>query len=139
MSFPAFVIGSLLAVTPTDPSRLNTSEASGEQLLNALIRVESGGDDRAIGCAGEIGPLQILPIVLRDVERISGKRFTREDAFNRETACQIAVLYLAHYVTEKRLGRPPTPRDYALVWRHGPQGWKRKNPNPYWTKVRNRL
>lgn len=135
MSVPVIVIN-LLAISTVDVGRLNTLEASGRQLLAALIQVESGGKDHARGSADEMGPLQIRPILLQDVERICGRKFSRQDAFNREVACQIAVIYLTHYVTEKRLGRPPTPRDYALVWRYGPQGWKRPNPNPYWEKVR---
>jgi soluble lytic murein transglycosylase-like protein len=108
-------------------------------LLMALIMVESGGNDRATGREGEMGPLQIRPILLRDVERITGRTFTDEDAFNRQTACGIALVYLNHYATEKRLGREPTLRDYALIWRHGPQGWKRPDPSPYWEKVKRHL
>jgi len=84
-------------------------------LLSALIMVESSGNDRAIGRMGELGPLQIMPATLRDINRISGRRFTRSDAFHRETAIQMATIYLNHYATEKRLGRKPTFRDYALT------------------------
>jgi hypothetical protein len=108
-------------------------------LLSALIMVESGGNDRAIGSKGELGPLQIMPSTLADVERISGHHFTREDAFNRETACRIATIYLIHYGSEKRLGREATFRDYALIWHHGPNGWKRPEPSRYWQKVQRYL
>lgn len=139
MSSSAFIVLHTVILAGSDVSALNTLEASGHQLLSALIQVESGGNDRAIGAAGEMGPLQIKPIVLRDVERISGRVFQRGDAFDRKTACEIAVIYLTYYGHEKRLGRPATPRDYALIWRHGPQGWKRPSPSSYWTRVRNLL
>lgn len=108
-------------------------------LLSALIMVESSGNDWAVGRMGEIGPLQIMPATLRDINRISGRRFTRSDAFHRETAIQMATIYLNHYATEKRLGRKPTFRDYALIWHHGPNGWKRTGPDRYWTKVQRHL
>lgn len=108
-------------------------------LLPALIAVESSGNNRAIGPNGETGCLQITSILLRDIHRITGRRFSRSDTFNRETSCKIAISYLNHYVNEKRLKRPPTMRDYAMVWRYGPNGWKRRNPDPYWQKVQRHL
>lgn len=108
-------------------------------ILPALIAVESSGNDRAIGSNGETGCLQISSILLQDVRRITGQHFSRSDTFNRETSCKIATSYLNHYVTEKRLNRPPTMRDYAMVWRYGPNGWKRKDPDPYWRKVQRHL
>jgi soluble lytic murein transglycosylase-like protein len=108
-------------------------------LLSALIMVESSGNDRAIGRMGELGPLQIMPTTLVDINRISGRSFTRSDAFHRESAIQMATIYLNHYATEKRLGRKPTFRDYAMIWHHGPNGWKRTGPDRYWNKVQRHL
>jgi len=108
-------------------------------LLSALIMVESGGNDQAIGPKGELGPLQIMPSTLVDVERICGHRFTREDAFVRDTASRIATIYLNHYASPRRLGRDPTLRDYALIWHHGPNGWARPEPSRYWRKVQQYL
>ena len=124
----------LLAVLPlaAQPADLNI-------LLPALIAVESSGNDRAIGPNGETGCLQITPILLRDIHRITGRRYSRSDTFNRQTSWQIATTYLNHYVNEKRLKRPPTMRDYAMVWRYGPNGWKRSGSDPYWRKVQRHL
>lgn len=105
-------------------------------LLSALIMVESGGNDRAINSqSGAVGCLQITPILLRDMRRITGQQFSTKDALDRRRSCEIALVYLNYYATEGRLGRPPTMRDYALIWRHGPDGWKRQDPSPYWSKV----
>ena len=122
---------------PSEASRLDTAECPGQRLLAALIAVESGGNDRAVNPSGAMGPLQIRPIVLRDVQRITGQRFTASDTLDRGTACRIAVIYLSHYVTERRLGRRPTARDYTLVWRHGPAGWAKDGPSDYWNRVGN--
>jgi len=120
-------------------TRLIAGQADIEKLVPILIAVESSGNDRAIGPNGETGCLQITSILLRDIRRITGQRFTRSDTFNRETSCKIAIIYLTHYVNEKRLKRPPTMRDYAMVWRYGPNGWKRRDPDPYWRKVQRLL
>ena len=43
-------------------------------LLSALIAVESGGNDQAKGRHGELGPLQIKSIMVRDVNRFARTR-----------------------------------------------------------------
>ena len=108
-------------------------------LLAALIAVESGGNDRAVGSGGARGCLQITDVARRDIERIAQIRIAKENLFDRELSCRYATIYLTHYATEKRLGRKPTPRDYALIWRHGPNGWKRKGVSSYWRKVEAQL
>jgi soluble lytic murein transglycosylase-like protein len=108
-------------------------------LLVALIAVESGGNDRAVGSKGERGCLQIHEVVRRDIRRITGENIPSEKLFDRLTSCQIAQIYLNHYATPERLGRSPTLRDYALIWHYGPKGWKRPDPDPYWEKVKKHL
>jgi soluble lytic murein transglycosylase-like protein len=108
-------------------------------LLMALIAVESSGNDNAIGRDGERGCLQIHEIVRQDIKRITGKTIYPHQLFDRSTSCQIALIYLNHYATPERLGRPPTLRDYALIWHYGPKGWKKPDPDPYWEKVKKHL
>lgn len=113
-------------------------------LLTVLINVESGGNDRALGDIRHgqptaFGCLQISDAVIADVRRISGRSYTRQDAFNRQTAAQICVIYLTHYGTRERLGYEPTMQDYARIWNGGPTGWKNPATLPYWTKVRKEL
>lgn len=105
-------------------------------LLAALIMVESGGNDAAINFnSGAMGCLQITPILLSDMSRITGKPVAENAAMDRRKSCEIAVVYLNHYATKKRLGHEPTMRDYAMIWRYGPNGWKRPDPDPYWLRV----
>jgi soluble lytic murein transglycosylase-like protein len=108
-------------------------------ILTALIAIESGGNDRAVGKGGELGCLQISPICRKDVERITRRSIPKEDLFDRRKSCEIALVYLNHYVNRDALGREPTLRDYALVWHYGPQGWRRKGIDRYWTKVQSVL
>jgi len=112
------------------------------QLLAALMLVESGNQADAIGDNGRaIGCLQITKACVRDVNRIYGTRYRwPDDCFNRYLSGRICDLYLSAYVTEERLGRKPTPQDFARAWNGGgPDGWKRKSTIPYWNKIRKHL
>jgi hypothetical protein len=109
-------------------------------ILSALISVESGGNDRAIGDGGEArGALQIHREVVADVNRISGKRFDWVRMTNRAEARQVAEIYLRHYATPQRLGRAVTPQDVARIWNGGPMGYKSKATLPYLKKFNSRI
>ena len=106
-------------------------------LLQAILMVESSGNNRAVGKAGELGCMQISAIAKRDILRIA--KDTPSNRFNREQSLAMAKVYLGHYVTRERLGREPTLRDYALVWHHGPKGWTKVGYSAYWDRVMNYL
>lgn len=111
------------------------------QFIAALILVESGGNDQAVGDGGlAIGCLQITPAVISDVnERCNTPNFYKlKDRTSRAASEQILRRYLSRWATPERIGRQPTFRDMALIWNRGPLGWARKDPeaNTYWTKVK---
>jgi len=109
-------------------------------LLAALIAVESSGNPAAIGDNGDaLGILQIHACVVIDVNRIAKTNYTHRDAFDPEKAREMCRIYLEHYVTERRLGRPPTMADYARVWNGGPNGYRKPATAKYWEKVRSHL
>lgn len=106
-------------------------------LLAALIAVESGGDAAAIGDGGRsVGILQISAAVVEDVNRIAGTSYTLADRLNTTHAVRMCQIYLGHYATAKRLGRPVTDEDRARIWNGGPNGWRKAATVPYWAKVR---
>lgn len=111
-----------------------------DRLIPALIAVESGGDDRAVGDGGSAkGCLQIWPSVVADVNRVYGTRYTHDDAFTREHAVNICKKYLSIYCTAKRLGREPSLADAARCWNGGPVGYRRTATLGYWNKVARHL
>ena len=111
-----------------------------DRLIPALIAVESGGNDRAVGDSGKAkGALQIWDVVIKDVNRVYGTRYVHDDAFDRTHAVTICKKYLAIYCTERRLGRAPTLEDAARMWNGGPNGHKKSVTLPYWEKVARRL
>jgi len=109
-------------------------------LVAALIAVESSGNDQARN-GSYIGPLQIGPAVVADVNRVYGTRYVHAEMTNRSKAVQVCDLYLSHYVSERTLGRKPRDRDYAMAWNLGPYGvhWYSVKGWLYWFKVRDKM
>jgi hypothetical protein len=106
-------------------------------LLAALLAVESGGNDRAVGDHGRaIGALQIHAAVVEDVNRIHGTRYTHAGMARRRDAVAVATLYLGTYATQERLGRPVTDEDRARIWNGGPDGWRKAATLGYANQVR---
>lgn len=110
------------------------------KFLLALIAVESGGNDLAVGDHGlSVGCLQIRQCVVDDVNKFAKTKFTHADCRNRQVSLIICRIYLQHYCTATRLHREPTLEDAARIWNGGPNGWKLHATNAYWAKVRQRL
>ena len=108
--------------------------------LNAVERVESHGNTRAVGDNGRaLGCLQIWSSVVVDVNRIAGTNYRHVDAFDRAKARKIARIYLNHYASPKRLGRTACSQDYARIWNGGPTGHKKAATLGYWAKVQKEL
>ena len=109
-------------------------------LASLLIAIESGGNDAAVSPDGEcFGPLQEKKIYVEDVNRIAGTRFTREDAFDREKAVRMLLVYVRHYATRSRLHHEPTLEDMARIHAGGPDGWRDPDTKKYWRKVAREL
>lgn len=110
--------------------------------IAALIAVESGGNDHAIGDNGQaVGCLQIHTCVVEDVNRVlysarAPYRYHRHDRQFRKSSVSICRIYLAKYATKERLGREPSLEDLARIWNGGPDGYKKPATAPYWIKVR---
>ena len=102
-------------------------------LLSALIQIESGGNDHARGRHGELGALQIKPIMVRDVNRIMGTHYTHAQVTNRATATFIANAYLSHY------GKNLSDESLARLWQGGPRGAKKSSTRAYARRVMRKL
>lgn len=111
-----------------------------DRLIDALVKVESNGDARAVGDNGKaLGCLQIWSVVVEDVNQVSSVKYTHADALDPAKARAICRAYLARYCTAKRLGHPPTDEDFARVWNGGPDGWRKNCTIKYWQRVANVL
>lgn len=103
-------------------------------LIAALIAVESGGRDNAIGDGGAaIGALQIHKSVVVDVNRIAGTSYTHQQMTNRIAARRVCEIYLKRYAAGK------TNEEAARIWNGGPTGHQKSATLSYWNKVRKHL
>jgi hypothetical protein len=102
-------------------------------LLSALIQVESNGNDHARGRHGELGALQIKPIMVRDVNRIMGTHYAHAQVTNRVVSIFIAESYFAHY------GRNLSDESLARIWQSGPKALRRSSSRAYGRRVMREL
>jgi hypothetical protein len=125
-------------IRSTRGSKSNENHANENQimhplLLSALIQVESGGNDHARGRHGELGALQIKPILVRDVNRIMGTHYTHSQVTNRAISIFIAESYFSHY------GKHLSDESLARLWQGGPKGLKRSSTRAYGKRVMRQL
>ena len=103
-------------------------------LITALMIVESSGNDLAIGDNGRaLGPLQIHRGVVLDVNRITGSNYRWESMTNRAQARAVCQAYLEHY------GRGKTTEQQARIWNGGPTGDRKAATLSYWRRVQKNL
>ena len=102
-------------------------------LLSALIQIESHGNDLARGKHGELGALQIKPIMVRDVNRLMGTHYAHQQVTNRTISIFIANAYLSHY------GRNLSDESLARLWQGGPSALKRSSSRAYGKRVMRKL
>lgn len=111
-----------------------------QELVDAIIKVESGGYDYAIGdrllTFSAYGPMQIRWPVVLDVNRSYGTDYrARQCLGERELSIEIFQKYMSMYATASRLGHEPTDEDVARIWNGGPNGYKKTSTVIYWRKV----
>ena len=103
-------------------------------LLAALLAVESGGNDHAIGDNGRArGALQIHAAVVEDVNRRHGTRYTHRDMHDRAKAVRVASLYLQTYAPGA------SPEIQARTWNGGPRGATKAATLGYWGRVKRQM
>lgn len=99
-------------------------------LIEALIAVESGGQDMAIGDGNKArGALQIHRAVVEDVNRFNGTRYTHNQMTNRVAARKVCDLYLQRYA------KGSSNEEAARIWNGGPTGPSKAATKRYWARV----
>lgn len=120
-------------------SNASAATVPSDELIAALIQVESSGDGLAIGDKGKAyGCLQLWDTYIQDVNRVYRTSYRHKDAFNRLTAIEITKKYLTFYgkIYTKRTGKKPTNEVFARIHNGGPIGYKKVETLEYWTKVK---
>ena len=103
-------------------------------LISALMIVESGNNDQAIGDQGRaIGCLQIHKAVVLDVNKFTGSHYRHQDMTNRAQARAVCEAYLKHY------GKGASTEQLARRWNGGPRGDTKTSTEAYWAKAKKHL
>ena len=113
-----------------------------EDLINALIFIESSGRENAVGDTNlrtpSIGVLQIRQSLVNDVNRIQKRnkrtlRYTYDDRYSREKSIEMFMIWYNHYHTNSDFEK------IARCWNGGPRGMKKDKTIQYWVKVQKEL
>ena len=107
-------------------------------LLEAMIQVESRGNEAAVGDTHmdvpSIGVLQIRPIMVKEVNRILGKEaYTLKDRASREKSIEMFEVWKNHH------HKNSSDEKIARCWNGGPLGYKYSGTDHYWTKVQSEM
>ena len=111
--------------------------AQQEQLLEALIEVESNGRDDAVGDNGNaIGCLQIWKAYHFDAVERSGIGGSYKDCYNRAYAKSIVDAYMTRYAREAWTNPKKFDAEKcARIHNGGPKGYRKQATEKYWKKV----
>jgi len=113
-----------------------------DYLLEALIQVESRGDENAVGdkhlSRPSVGVLQLRPVMVREVNRILkkhkvNKKYTLEDRYSREKSIEMFYIWQSYHLPDS------SDEVIARCWNGGPKGWKRNSTLHYWNKVQKEI
>ena len=91
-----------VACEPTETKSTEpTWEDGWKDFIPALIQVESEGNPRALGKNNDRGILQITPILVKEVNRISGLAYTHDDAWDPEKSIEMFYIIARKYCPEQ--------------------------------------
>jgi len=125
-----------------DPIELRSNKNgrinSREELISAIIHIESTGNPKAVGDTHldepSVGCMQIRPIMVREVNRILKRsglklRYTMKDRFDRNSSIEMFNVWADAYHKQSSFEK------MARNWNGGPKGYTRNKTVKYWAKI----
>jgi len=118
--------------------RYHFNQEPDERIINALIQIESSGNDNAyVASEDAVGCLQIRRTMVKDVNRILKRQghdhqYEYKDRWDRQKSIEMFNIYRKYYNLE-------TPEETARCWNGGPKGISKPATIAYWNKVKNHL
>ena len=108
------------------------------ELINAIIQVESNGNDKAIGDGGKaIGCLQVWKIYWLDATERSNIGGKYSDCFTRNYSIKVFDSYMKRYAREAWTNPAKFDAEkVARIHNGGPKGYKKTATEKYWKKVK---
>ncbi len=127
-----------LAISMCVVSTVSAVEYDFDPFIDVLIQAESKGKIKAFN-KKEVarGILQIRPIMVKDVNRILGRKIYKpKDVYSPFTSRQIAKIYFDYYGNRyvKKYGKPLTYEVLARMWCGGPTGYRKWQTRKYWKR-----
>ena len=120
-----------LDMNPIPGERMRIKRGWYNEIKEAIILVESGGDSLALGKDNDLGLFQITPIRVKDYNQLTGKDYKHEDMICPEISEEIFYYYASkigiHPITFERIARE---------WNGGYAGMKKASTQKYWQKVK---
>ena len=125
------------------PAKISIPEIKYDNLIEALIQVESEGIEDIHGDIGlkegpSVGVLQIRPIMVREVNRILkiqkiNKKYKLKDRYSRKKSIEMFSIWREFYHPEGNF------EVISRTWNGGPRGYLKKSTVSYWMEVQNEL
>jgi len=118
--------------------RYHFNEEPDDRIINALIQIESSGNDNAYTASEDaVGCLQIRRTMVKDVNRIlkrqgNEQRYEFKDRWCRQKSIEMFNIYRNYYNLN-------TLEEIARCWNGGPKGIYKPATIAYWNKVKNHL
>ena len=123
------------ALLAVNPALTDAWAVSLGRTIAAVRMVEASGRlDPPPGDGGSaIGPLQIRPILIADVNRIYGTAYRLADRTDLRKSTELFCLCVLWYYPDGG------PEQWSRCWNGGPAGPHRRSTAAYWHKVRRYL
>jgi len=125
-------------INDLEQPRYHFNQEPDERIINALIQIESSGNDNAyVASEDAVGCLQIRRTMVKDVNRILKRqgyeqRYEFKDRWCRQKSIEMFNIYRDYYNLN-------TPEEIARCWNGGPKGIHKSATIAYWNKVKNHL
>lgn len=97
-----FILLATLEIKVCEPIVIKFPKSNWEVMYKAICAVESEFDSMAYNhSSGAAGIIQILPIYVKDVNKIHGTKYTLKDRYDPVKCREMFELYQSHYNPQK--------------------------------------
>lgn len=89
--------------------------------LNAIAMIESSGNPKAVGLAGDSGLFQITPVLLKEYNALTRSKVQQTELFHPGVSRKIADWYLHKRIPQllRHFKKPVTVRNIIIAWNAG--------------------
>lgn len=137
-----FMFIPVMNVTAVNTNEAKKAHVVKEILYSSIVWVESKGNATARSKDGSLGIVQILPVMVKEVNRICkmkgiNKSFTLQDRLNPDKSEEMFWIFQNFYNPNINW-ETITMSDMEIIarkWNGGPNGHKKRATKHYWKKV----